>query len=108
MADTAAVSLSVAAAPFLGAVLPARSEDSLSEWERVYLPIDPGVVLLDIAFVPDELNHGQFALNFVVLYFLFLFGYCESGLFDSRYCLNVLEFCPYFHFRTNYKFGVQN
>ncbi|XP_041013945.1 photosystem II stability/assembly factor HCF136, chloroplastic isoform X1 [Juglans microcarpa x Juglans regia] len=34
------------------------SEDALSEWERVYLPIDPGVVLLDIAFVPDDLNHG--------------------------------------------------
>ncbi|XP_065630569.1 photosystem II stability/assembly factor HCF136, chloroplastic [Quercus suber] len=33
-------------------------EDSLSDWERVYLPIDPGVVLLDIAFVPDDFNHG--------------------------------------------------
>lgn len=30
----------------------------MSEWERVYLPIDPGVVLLDIAFVPDDPNHG--------------------------------------------------
>ncbi|XP_043812023.1 photosystem II stability/assembly factor HCF136, chloroplastic isoform X2 [Manihot esculenta] len=37
---------------------PANAEETLSEWERVYLPIDPGVVLLDIAFVPDELNHG--------------------------------------------------
>ncbi|PIA64195.1 hypothetical protein AQUCO_00201461v1 [Aquilegia coerulea] len=40
---------------------PAKSEDSpppLADWERVYLPIDPGVVLLDIAFVPDDLNHG--------------------------------------------------
>ncbi|KAJ6917741.1 LOW QUALITY PROTEIN: hypothetical protein NC652_019926 [Populus alba x Populus x berolinensis] len=36
----------------------AAAEDSLSEWERVYLPIDPGVVLLDIAFVPDDTNHG--------------------------------------------------
>ncbi|KAJ1422085.1 WD40/YVTN repeat-like-containing domain superfamily [Sesbania bispinosa] len=36
----------------------AKSEDALSEWERVYLPIDPGVVLLDIAFVPDDPNHG--------------------------------------------------
>ena len=35
-------------------------EDSLSDWERVYLPIDPGVVLLDIAFVPDDFNHGSY------------------------------------------------
>lgn len=34
------------------------AEDQLSEWERVYLPIDPGVVLLDIAFVPDDPSHG--------------------------------------------------
>ncbi|KAJ8759935.1 hypothetical protein K2173_010081 [Erythroxylum novogranatense] len=39
-------------------VRPAMAEDTLSEWERVYLPIDPGVVLLDIAFVPDNLQHG--------------------------------------------------
>ncbi|KAJ4776343.1 Photosystem II stability/assembly factor HCF136 [Rhynchospora pubera] len=30
----------------------------LSEWERVYLSIDPGVVLLDIGFVPDDPKHG--------------------------------------------------
>ncbi|KAM7272011.1 hypothetical protein ACFE04_031225 [Oxalis oulophora] len=30
----------------------------LADWERVYLPIDPGVVLLDIAFVPDDPKHG--------------------------------------------------
>lgn len=48
--ETAAISLWV---PRL-----ARSEEALSEWERVYLPIDPGVVLLDIAFVPDDPNHG--------------------------------------------------
>ncbi|GMN68113.1 hypothetical protein TIFTF001_037175 [Ficus carica] len=57
--ETTTVSLSLAT-PFLGPVQPAKSEDALSEWERVYLPIDPGVVLLDIAFVPDELNHGLF------------------------------------------------
>ncbi|KAF3503965.1 hypothetical protein F2Q69_00039935 [Brassica cretica] len=33
-------------------------ESSLSEWERVSLPIDPGVVLLDIAYVPDEPSGG--------------------------------------------------
>jgi hypothetical protein len=32
---------------------------ALSEWERVFLPIDPGVVLLDIAFVPDDPSHGM-------------------------------------------------
>nr|GEX60744.1 6-phosphogluconate dehydrogenase, C-terminal-like protein [Tanacetum cinerariifolium] len=35
------------------------TSDSLSEWERVYLPIDPGVVLLDIVFVTDDLSHEQ-------------------------------------------------
>ncbi|XP_073102656.1 uncharacterized protein [Elaeis guineensis] len=41
---------------------PARSDEpALSEWERVYLTIDPGVVLLDIAFVPDDLNHAILA-----------------------------------------------
>ncbi|GJU52505.1 V-type proton ATPase subunit A1 [Tanacetum coccineum] len=34
------------------------TSDALSEWEYVYLPIDPGVVLLDIAFVPDDPSHG--------------------------------------------------
>ncbi|GER56128.1 photosystem II stability/assembly factor HCF136 [Striga asiatica] len=34
------------------------ADEPLSEWERVYLPIDPGVVLLDIAFVPDDPSHG--------------------------------------------------
>jgi hypothetical protein len=34
----------------------------LSEWERVYLPIDPGVVLLDIEFVPDVPSHGSIFL----------------------------------------------
>ncbi|KAH6761308.1 hypothetical protein C2S51_018257 [Perilla frutescens var. frutescens] len=38
------------------------SEDPLSEWERVTLPIDPGVVLLDIAFVPDDPSHGNPAI----------------------------------------------
>ncbi|CAI0416288.1 unnamed protein product [Linum tenue] len=37
---------------------PAVADEALSQWERVYLPIDPGVVLLDIAFVPDDPTHG--------------------------------------------------
>lgn len=54
--SAAAASLS----PLVG-LCPARAADEpLSEWERVYLPIDPGVVLLDIAFVPDDPNHGPF------------------------------------------------
>ncbi|KAI5060113.1 hypothetical protein GOP47_0024533 [Adiantum capillus-veneris] len=36
----------------------AQAEELLSEWEMVPLPIDSGVVLLDIAFVPDEPDHG--------------------------------------------------
>ncbi|XP_043716442.1 photosystem II stability/assembly factor HCF136, chloroplastic isoform X2 [Telopea speciosissima] len=56
IAETAAVSLSLT--PLIGFGEPAKSEEALSEWERVYLPIDPGVVLLDIAFVPDDSNHG--------------------------------------------------
>ncbi|KAK8529667.1 hypothetical protein V6N12_060443 [Hibiscus sabdariffa] len=56
ISQTASLSLSLATLSTLP--LPAKSEEVLSEWERVYLPIDPGVVLLDIAFVPDDLNHG--------------------------------------------------
>lgn len=48
----AAISLS----PFGSAAL--AGDDQLSEWERVYLPTDPGVVLLDIALVPDDPSHG--------------------------------------------------
>nr|XP_010315555.1 uncharacterized protein LOC101259493 isoform X2 [Solanum lycopersicum] len=62
IADTAAA---IILPPLLGvgvslSPLPvAKAEDTpLSEWERVFLPIDPGVVLLDIAFVPDDPNHG--------------------------------------------------
>ncbi|KAG5554091.1 hypothetical protein RHGRI_011834 [Rhododendron griersonianum] len=57
IADTAAVSIAVS--PLIDISKAAKSEEGgLSEWERVFLPIDPGVVLLDIAFVPDDPNHG--------------------------------------------------
>lgn len=60
LAETAAISV---APLILGIEPPAKSEEPLlSEWERVYLPIDPGVVLLDIAFVPDDLSHGLFVV----------------------------------------------
>eukprot|EP00270_Netrium_digitus_P004294 TRINITY_DN152_c0_g1_i1.p1 TRINITY_DN152_c0_g1~~TRINITY_DN152_c0_g1_i1.p1 ORF type:complete len:441 (+),score=68.65 TRINITY_DN152_c0_g1_i1:60-1325(+) len=39
-------------------VEPAIAEGTASEWEKIPLPVDPGVVLLDITFVPDDLNHG--------------------------------------------------
>ena len=40
--------------------LPSSAADSsISEWEKVPLPINPGVVLLDIAFVPGDANHGE-------------------------------------------------
>ncbi|CAD6338172.1 unnamed protein product [Miscanthus lutarioriparius] len=44
----------------------ARADDApaLSEWERVFLPIDPGVVLLDIAFVPDDPSHEDEDFNY--------------------------------------------
>ncbi|XP_021761134.1 photosystem II stability/assembly factor HCF136, chloroplastic-like isoform X2 [Chenopodium quinoa] len=54
--------LSLSMSPLL-TTLPAKSDDLLSEWERVYLSIDPGVFLLDIAFVPDDPNHGFFKNN---------------------------------------------
>lgn len=47
-------------APTIGFPGLAKSDEpDLSEWERVFLPIDPGVVLLDIAFVPDDPSHGN-------------------------------------------------
>ncbi|GKV21303.1 hypothetical protein SLEP1_g31296 [Rubroshorea leprosula] len=51
-------SLSITVATLSAVQQPVNAEEALSEWERVYLPIDPGVVLLDIAFVPDDLKHG--------------------------------------------------
>ncbi|XP_073021522.1 photosystem II stability/assembly factor HCF136, chloroplastic-like [Primulina eburnea] len=49
---------SVALYALVNRALSAETEDALSTWQRVYLPIDPGVVLLDIAFVPDDPSHG--------------------------------------------------
>ncbi|KAJ0096019.1 hypothetical protein Patl1_16361 [Pistacia atlantica] len=57
ISQTASLSLSLSIATTLYQQ-PAKSEETLSAWERVYLPINPGVVLLDIAFVPDDTNHG--------------------------------------------------
>ena len=58
-------------------------EDSLSDWERVYLPIDPGVVLLDIAFVPDDFNHGSY----------FFLSYCLNSHLVTFLLLLLLTLC---------------
>jgi len=55
---TQSLSLSLTLSPLVGFAEGVKSEVLLSEWERVYLPVDRGVVLLDIAFVPDDPNHG--------------------------------------------------
>lgn len=56
VADAAVLSLALAPLEVTKA-----DDIGLSEWERVYLDIPPGVVLLDIAFVPDDSNHGLFS-----------------------------------------------
>ncbi|KAG6549194.1 hypothetical protein Mapa_009180 [Marchantia paleacea] len=56
---SAATGLSLGA--FVGGSLvtgEAKAEAELADWERIPLPVDRGVVLLDLAFVPDEPDHG--------------------------------------------------
>lgn len=62
----AGLALSVSA---LGVSSPASAVDiDLEEWEKVELPLEPGVVLLDVAFVPNDPKHGGYArLSFGVL-----------------------------------------
>ncbi|KAG0609898.1 hypothetical protein M758_7G022200 [Ceratodon purpureus] len=36
----------------------ALADETISSWEQVTLPVDPGVVLLDMAFVPDQPDRG--------------------------------------------------
>lgn len=55
---TATLSLSLCISTFFEQQPAYSAEEALSAWERVYLPTDPGVVLLDIAFVPDDESHG--------------------------------------------------
>jgi hypothetical protein len=46
---------------------PATAADiDLEEWEQVDLPLEPGVVLLDVAFVPNDPNHGEPWLAFLL------------------------------------------
>ncbi|KAK1273592.1 hypothetical protein QJS04_geneDACA019169 [Acorus gramineus] len=58
VADTALAAAASFAVPLIGIDRTIARSDELSEWDRVYLPIDPGVVLLDISFVPEDPNHG--------------------------------------------------
>eukprot|EP00897_Mesotaenium_endlicherianum_P004475 jgi/Mesen1/4055/ME000213S03080 len=37
---------------------PVLAADDVSEWEKIDLPVNPGIVLLDVAFVPNDPNHG--------------------------------------------------
>lgn len=47
-----------AAAANLQSALPASARQVVSsDWEKVDLPVDPGVVLLDIGFTDDQ--HGE-------------------------------------------------
>lgn len=74
VSETAALSLTLTTLPLFGSIQPAKSEESaLSEWEKVSLPIDPGVVLLDIAFVPEDPKHGNFTSLHCSIYHLFFF-----------------------------------
>lgn len=71
VSETAALSLTLTTLPLFGSVQPAMSEEpALSEWEKVSLPIDPGVVLLDIAFVPEDPKHGNFTSFHCSIYHL--------------------------------------
>ena len=61
LGEVALAAVPISIAPLIGFPDAARSaEPPLSDWERIYLPVDPGVVLLDIAFVPGDPNHGLF------------------------------------------------
>lgn len=55
LAATSALSFAGLLGGVEGAV---AGEDVISDWEQVTLPVDPGVVLLDLAFVPDQPQRG--------------------------------------------------
>eukprot|EP00475_Leptophrys_vorax_P019856 TRINITY_DN27186_c0_g1_i1.p1 TRINITY_DN27186_c0_g1~~TRINITY_DN27186_c0_g1_i1.p1 ORF type:complete len:428 (+),score=24.17 TRINITY_DN27186_c0_g1_i1:59-1342(+) len=58
LVGTSAAAIAAALAsgsPLTGAAFAA---DGVSAWEQVPLPLEPGVVLLDVAFVPGEPDHG--------------------------------------------------
>ncbi|KAK1430301.1 hypothetical protein QVD17_12944 [Tagetes erecta] len=91
--DTAAAAVAISLAPVVGSSV--AKADTLSEWERVFLPIDPGVVLLDMAFVPDDLSHEFFSFD-EVRECTCCEGYGECGgkfadAYVLSFVLNVVE-----------------
>ena len=58
--DLAKGALAALAAPALAALPagPAKAEELSRFWEQVNLPLEPGVILLDIAFVESDPSHG--------------------------------------------------
>lgn len=81
-ATAAAAAISLAPVVGLGSTSAAKADTTLSEWERVFLPIDPGVVLLDIDFVPDDPSHGTvliFFLSITLFLSLFTFLYYHTN-----------------------------
>eukprot|EP00245_Coleochaete_scutata_P001923 TRINITY_DN12399_c0_g1_i1.p1 TRINITY_DN12399_c0_g1~~TRINITY_DN12399_c0_g1_i1.p1 ORF type:complete len:448 (+),score=77.37 TRINITY_DN12399_c0_g1_i1:84-1427(+) len=59
LASGSGLALSLSAGSLLAQPSPALADGpGAVPWEKVSLPIDPGVVLLDIAFVPDEPSRG--------------------------------------------------
>jgi photosystem II stability/assembly factor-like uncharacterized protein len=58
--DLGKASLAALAAPAIAAMPsgPARAEEVSKFWEQVDLPLEPGIILLDIAFEEGDPNHG--------------------------------------------------
>jgi hypothetical protein len=58
--DLAKGALAAMAAPALAALPagPAKADELSRFWEQVNLPLEPGVILLDIAFVESDPSHG--------------------------------------------------
>lgn len=44
--------------PSMLRAIPGRERWRSKQWAQVPLPVEPGVILLDLEFVPDEPNHG--------------------------------------------------
>lgn len=55
----AAGAVAAATAGFSPAGSAAMPEKIFSEWEQVSVPVDAGVDLLDVAFVPGDWDHGE-------------------------------------------------
>ena len=89
LAATSALSFAGLLGGVEGAV---AGEDVISDWEQVTLPVNPGVVLLDLAFVPEQPQRGLFSLSLSFLSF-------ENGVeFDRGFrepCILLGEFASF-------------